>query len=141
VGISATATQKLALYYEVALPHRAARYVVLKRDLPVGASFEVAVRELAARPGFWQVWVDGVAVTPAIGLPGSHGAWRAVATAESWNGGVRGTCNGFGFTFRDAKVVTEAAGDWRPLEIDRVLANAGYHLRGQPTALLAFGGG
>jgi hypothetical protein len=140
VGISATASQKLALYYEVALPNRSSRYVVLKHDIAVGTSFDVAVRELAARPGFWRVWVGGVAVTSAIGLPGSHGAWRPVATAESWNGGVRGTCNRFGFRFRDVQVVAAAGGDWQPLEIDRVLANAGYHLRGRPRALLAFGG-
>jgi hypothetical protein len=140
VGISATPSQKLALYYELALPGRAQRYVLLEQGVRVGRSFDVAVRELPARPGFWRVWVDGAPVTPAIALPGSHGAWRPVATAESWNGGVRGTCNRFGFRFRDVKVVSEAGGDWRPLEIDRVLATAGYHLRGQPRALLAFGG-
>lgn len=140
VGISATASQKLALYYEVALPGRAPRYVVLKHDIPVGRSYDVAVRELPARPGVWRVWVGGEAVTPAIPLPGSHGAWRPVATAESWNGDVARTCNRFAFRFDHVKVVSRPGGGWQPLDVDRVLADAGYHLRRQPESLLAFGG-
>ena len=93
VGISATEGQGPSLYYEVAQPNHAPRYVMLKSHVPIGKTFDVAVLETQAHPGSWQVWVNGTAVTDRIFLPGSHGAWRPTATAESWNGDSAGTCN------------------------------------------------
>ena len=140
VGISATDSAGLALYYEVARPNQPPRYVMLKGHVPVGKTFGVAVLEARGHPGSWQVWVNGTAVTPRIFLPGSHGAWRPVATAESWNGDVAGTCNGYGFRFGQVRVATEPGGSWQPLAAGRVLADAGYHLYRRSGALLAASG-
>jgi len=140
VGISATDAAGPALYYEVALPNRKARYVMLRGHIPVGRSFAVAVLEAAAHPGSWQVWVNGSAVTKLIHLPGSHGAWRPVATAESWNGDAAGTCNGYAFRFGRVRVATEPGGAWRPLTTGSVLSAPGYHLSREQDTLLAAGG-
>ena len=75
-----------------------------------------------------------------IYLPQSHGAWRPVATAESWNGNAAGTCNGYGFRFGQIRVATRPGGAWQPLTGSRVLSDTGYHVHQQPDALLATGG-
>jgi hypothetical protein len=140
VGISATETSGIALYYELAQPHRKPRYVMLRGHVPVGKSFDVAVLESAAHAGSWRVWIDGSAVTKAIDLPGSHGAWRPVATAESWNGDTGGTCNGYGFRFEQVRVATKPGGAWQPLTTGQVLSAPGYHLSRNRATLLAEGG-
>jgi hypothetical protein len=48
-------------------------------------------------------------------LAGSHGAWRPVATTESWNGGV-GACNSFAFRFADLSAATKPGGAWAPMK-------------------------
>jgi hypothetical protein len=140
VGLSATETAGTSLYYELALPHRKPRYVMLRGHIPLGRSFDVAVLESAARPGSWRVWVNGSAVTKAIYLPGSHGVWRPVATAESWNGDIGGTCNGYGFRFEQVRIATRPGGAWQPLTTGRVLSAPGYHLSRNRATLLAVGG-
>jgi hypothetical protein len=113
---------------------------MLKGHVPVGKTFAVAVLEERGRPGSWQVWVDGTAVTGTIKLPGSHGAWRPVATAESWNGDTAGTCNGYAFSFGHVRVATQPGGAWRPLTGTTVLSAPGYHLRRLQGTLVAAGG-
>jgi hypothetical protein len=140
VGISATDTAGIALYYELALPHQKVRYVMLRGHIPVGKSFDVAVLESAARPGAWRVWVNGSAVTKPIQLPGSHGMWRPVATAESWNGDVGGTCNRYEFRFEQVRIATKPGGAWQPLTTGQVLSAPGYHLSQKQDTLVAVGG-
>jgi hypothetical protein len=137
VGISAKPGQDPALYYEVARPNQAPRYVMLKGHLPLGRTYSVAVLESRRHPGTWRAWVDGTPMTRAIYLPGSHGAWRPVATAESWSGDGGGTCNAFAFRFQQIRVAAKPGGDWRPIQ-GLVLADAGYRVeREQRRALLA----
>jgi hypothetical protein len=140
VGISATATVGQSLYYEVARPNEAPRYVLLKSNVPVGKTFDVAVLETQAHPGSWRVWVNGRAVTDRIFLPGSHAAWRPTVTAESWNGDTAGTCNGYAFRFGQVRLATKPGGAWQPLTGGSVMSDPGYHLRRQQGALLAAGG-
>jgi hypothetical protein len=140
VGISAKPGEDAALYYEVALPNQTPRYVMLKGHIPVGKSFDLAVLEAHAHPGSWQVWVNGAAMTPRIYLPGSHGAWRPIATAESWNGDSAGTCNGYAFRFGQVRVATRPGGAWQPMTNGSVLSDPGYHVHRQSDALLASGG-
>jgi hypothetical protein len=140
VGISAKPGEDPALYYEVAQPDQAPRYVMLKGHLPLGKAYNVSVLESRARPGWWRVWVNGSRMTGRIHLPGSHGAWRPIATAESWNGDATGTCNSFAFRFQRISVATKPGGDWKPMN-GRVLADTGYRVQHeQRSALLASNG-
>jgi hypothetical protein len=140
VGISAKPGEDPALYYEVARPNQAPRYVMLKGHLPLGRAYNVSVLESRNHPGSWRVRVNGTKMTQPIYLPGSHGAWRPIATAESWNGDVSGTCNTFAFRFGKVRVASKPGGAWQPLD-GRVLANVGYRVEHQRNgALLAVGG-
>jgi hypothetical protein len=139
-GISAMPGQAPSLYYEVTLPQQTPRYVVLKNNLPIDRPFAIVILESRAHPDTWQVWVDGEPVTDPIYLPGSHGAWRPVATAESWSGDTGGSCNGFAFRFQRIKVASKPGGDWEPIK-GQVLSDAVYRIQHQKqTALVAVGG-
>jgi hypothetical protein len=139
VGISAKLGEDPALYYEVARPGRKAQYVMLKGHLPLGRAFDVAVLESRDHPGDWRVWVNGERMTTRIHLPGSHGAWRPTATAESWNDDS-GICNAFSFQFANVKVAATPGGGWQPIR-GRVLADAGYRVeRPNAKSLVALGG-
>jgi len=140
VGISAQPDQEPALYYELALPNRTPRYVMLKGHVPIGKTFDVSVLESSAHPGAWRVWVNGSPMTKPVYLPGSHGVWRPIATAESWNGDAVGTCNAYSFRFRQIKVAAKPGGAWQPID-GHVLEDAGYRVRyEQRSALLASNG-
>ena len=103
------------LYYEVTRAGSAPQYVEVAHSLPPGTSRRVAVLEVAGQPNAWRVWVDGAAVSKAIYLPQSHGAWRGIATAESWTSTGAATCNAFGYRFDDIKVAQQAGGSWQSL--------------------------
>jgi hypothetical protein len=140
VGISAKPDQDPALYYEVALPNQAPRYVMLKGHLPIGKTYDVSVLEASGKPGTWRVWVNGSPMTKPVHLPGSHGAWRPIATAESWNGDAAGTCNAYAFRFQKISVAAKPGGDWKPID-GRVLADTGYRVQHElRSALLASNG-
>src|SRR5439155_22305493 len=83
------------LYYELTLPCKQPTYHQLATNLPMGKSARIAVLETRRRPNTWRVWLNGSAVSAPIYLPGSHGRWSPIATAESWDGGTAGTGNGF----------------------------------------------
>jgi len=140
VGISARPGEDPALYYEVALPNRAPRYVMLKGHLPIGKTYDVSVLESRRHPGAWRVWVNGTSMTNRIYLPGSHGAWRPIATAESWNGEALGTCNTFAFRFQRIQVAAKPGGDWEPID-GRVLADTGYRVQHERRSTLLASGG
>jgi hypothetical protein len=79
----------------------------------VGRRHRVDVLELAARPGWWRVWMDGQAVAEPVRMRGSSGRWAPIATAESWNAGTP-ACNTFGFRFERVSVSYGGGGSWRP---------------------------
>jgi hypothetical protein len=140
VGISAEPDEDPALFYEVTLPNRAPRYVMLKGHVPIGEIYEVSVLEVSGGPGRWRVWVNGTAIMKPVYLPGSHGTWRPIATAESWNGSAAGTCNAYAFRFQQIQVATKPGGDWQPID-GRVRADAGYRVqREQRASLIASSG-
>jgi hypothetical protein len=128
-GISVEHDRGIALYYELALPGQDPRYVMLKGHLRLDRSYRIAVLESKRKPGSWHVWVNGTALTKAIRLPGSHGAWRPVATTESWNGDV-GACNGFAFRFSNVAVAGKPGGSWSPIKAN-VLSSPGFRVAGQ----------
>src|SRR5262249_14256020 len=88
--------------------------VQVQHDLPPGTTRRVAVLEVSGQPNAWRVWVDGRPVSKPIYLPASDGAWRGIATAESWTSGS-GACNGFGYRFDDIQIAQQAGGGWRTL--------------------------
>jgi hypothetical protein len=95
--------------------------------LPAGTKRKVAVAELTGRPGWWRVWVDDKAVSDPVYLPGSHGAWRPLATTETWGAGSR-VCNRFRYRF-DAVSVATRPGGWQRLGRHYTFQDHGYRIR------------
>jgi hypothetical protein len=127
IGLSGFAGGRSSLYVEVALPGAQPSYTELLSGVRVGEFHRVAVLEIAHRPGWWRVWLDGTPAGAPVELPGSHGRWRPMAMAESWNGGS-GVCNDFRYAFRDVRVATAPGGSWRLLRRAQPLVDAGYRL-------------
>lgn len=127
VGIAGFPDGRSELYYEFKRPGmQTAEYVSLGQ-LPRGAKRDVAVYERASRRNAWRVVVDGKAVSPTIVLPGSHGAWRPIATSETW-GGDTNSCNRLGYDFGDLAVATRSGGGWKPFTLSRAMRDPGYRL-------------
>jgi hypothetical protein len=128
IGFSAFAGDRIGrIYYEVTVAGSDPRYVELASSVEPGEKHAFKVLEMARRKAWWRVWLDGKAVSPAIHLPGSHGAWYPQAAAESWNGGV-GACNRFQYRFSNVRLAHANGGDWRPLEQSIAFHDAGYRL-------------
>jgi hypothetical protein len=128
IGFSAFAGDRISrIYYEVAVAGSDPRYVELDSNVKPGEKHAFKVLETASRKGWWRVWLDGKAVSPAIHLPGSHGAWYPQASAESWNGGV-GACNTFHYRFSNVRLAHVDGGDWQPLKQSIPFHDAGYRL-------------
>jgi hypothetical protein len=114
------------LYYEIVKPGAPYRYVELG-DVAAGRSHRLAVLEMEGHEGSWRVWVDGKVVSEPVYLPGSHGTWEPVATAESWNGGV-GACNQLAFRFEKVGWARRAGGSWSRLSRGYPFADPGYRV-------------
>jgi hypothetical protein len=123
-GISAEPGKAPALYYEFAQPGAAPRYLTLDAHLTLGKTYRITVIE--SRTDWWRVSVNGSAATKLIHLPGSHGAWRPVATTESWDGGVA-ACNAFAFRFADIRAAGSSGQGWLPME-SSLLDAPGYRV-------------
>ncbi len=129
VGFSAFPGSSFSsLYYEVAQPHQAPLYNEVATGLPPGSTSKVAVVELAGRTGWWRVWVDDRAVGDPVYLPGSHGAWRPLATSETWGAGSP-VCNRFRYQFGSVSVATRPGGGWQLLRRHYTFQNHGYRIR------------
>jgi hypothetical protein len=129
VGFSAFPGSSLSsLYYEVARPNQAPRYFEVASGLLPGTSHKVAVLELAQRQGWWRVWVDDHVVGDPVYLPGSHGAWRPLATTETWGAGSN-VCNRFRYQFGSVSIATRAGGGWQPLTRHYTFQNHGYRIK------------
>jgi len=101
------------IYYELALPNRTPVYHQIAANLPSGKPARFAVLEMHHRPNVWRVWLNGSAVSGPITLPGSHGRWSPMATAESWDGGTGGGCNDFLYRFHRVSIAHAPGGGWR----------------------------
>ena len=125
------------LYYEYKRPgDDRATYVPLGATVP-GMSHTFVVYERAAQRDAWRVMIDGVKVSDPIVLPGSHGAFQPVATAENWDGGVAGTCNGYAYDFKGLAVRTQWGGRWQPFDLSRMLHDPAYQLAVRRTGFFA----
>jgi len=127
-GIAHDAGGQDVLYYEYKRPGDAkATYISLQLANP-GQSHSFVVYERAAQRDSWSVIVDGVKISPPVTLPGSHGLFQPVATAENWDGGVAGSCNQYGFGFSSLAVRSEYKGAWQAFDLSRVLRDPAYQL-------------
>jgi hypothetical protein len=116
------------LYYELMLPSGNPVYHQIAAGLPAGKAANVAVLEMSGRPDVWRVWVNGSPVSKPLRLPGSHGRFAPIATAESWDGGSGGTCNGFLYRFRGVSVASSPGGGWQPLAGGTTIKSASTRL-------------
>ena len=128
VGFSAFPGGSTSLYYEVALPDQAPQYHEVAAGLPAGSMHKVAVVELGTRRSWWSVIVDDHAVGDPVYLPGSHGAWRPMATTETWGAGSF-VCNRFSYRFGSVSVATRPGGGWQRLRSHYTFQNHGYRIR------------
>jgi hypothetical protein len=116
VGFSGFPTaDSSSLYYELTLPNRAPSYHEIASGVPSGKAQRVAVLEIGSRPDWWRVWVNGKPASAPMHLPSSHGRWAPIATAESWDGGTGGSCNGFLYRFSSVSIASAPGGSWQPL--------------------------
>jgi hypothetical protein len=127
-GIAHDAGGQDVLYYEYKRPgDDQATYTALQVANP-GQSHSFVVYERAAQRDSWAVIVDGVKISPPVTLPGSHGLFQPVATAENWDGGVAGACNQYGYGFSNLAVRSEYKGTWHAFDLSRVLRDPAYQL-------------
>jgi len=61
-------------------------------------------------------------------LPGSHGAWRPLATTETWGAGSF-VCNRFSYRFGSVSVATRPGGGWQRLRSHYTFQNHGYSIK------------
>jgi hypothetical protein len=127
IGLSAFPDSGSGLYYEVARPGSAPHYVELAAGIRSGARYRVAVLEMGGRPNYWRVWLNGKPVSAPIELAGSSGAWRPIATAESW-AGDGAACNRFNYRFDGVQVAAANGGSWSPFVGGQTFLDSGYRL-------------
>ena len=127
-GIAAMPGLGPVVYAEVTRENRDPQFLMLEQGVPVGRSHRLAVLEMAGRPGWWRVWVDGQPATEPVRLRGSSGRWAPIATAESWNGN-EASCNAFGFRFERVSVSYGGGGSWRPFVPGGNFRDGSYRLR------------
>jgi hypothetical protein len=108
------------VYYEVARPGTAPTYHRVEASIVPGSAVRVGVLEMHGRPNWWRVWVNGAPASNPIYLPASHGRWRPIVTAESWDGGAS-SCNAFLYAFTSVSITLHPGGIWSPLgQADRI---------------------
>jgi hypothetical protein len=117
------------LYYELVLPGRQPAYHQLAANVPSGQAAQLAVLEMSGRPDYWRVWLNGKPVSQPIYMPASHGRWAPIATAESWDGGAGGACNGFLYSFEKVSIAQTPGGGWRQLVDSYAITNATTRLQ------------
>lgn len=128
VGVASLPETPPMVYAEITRGGRSPVFVPLLQNVQVGESHRVAVLELAGRPNWWRVWLDGKTVTEPVLLEGSTNRWQPIATAESWNGG-RAVCNTFAFRFDGVGVAAAPGGSWRPFAPGFLFQDRGFGVK------------
>jgi hypothetical protein len=117
-----------SIYYEIVRPgHRDVTHE-LRRNVGVGEQHRFAVREVAGRPDWWRVWLDGSPASAPVFLPSSHGRWTAQAVGESWAGTTSGPCNAYGYAFSSVEFASAHNGVWSPFRRYQPFQDANYRL-------------
>jgi hypothetical protein len=133
VGIASSFGAEPFLYAEITRGGRYPRFIPLDSQVEVGETRNVAVLEVAGRPGWWRVWVDRKPVTKQVKIRGSSGRWAPIATAESFTGG-QVACNNFAFRFERVLVSNGPGGAWSPFHSAHRFLDGGNKLRSLATA-------
>jgi hypothetical protein len=126
VGFSGFGDGQSTLYFEVTRPYGYPTYHAVM-DVQAGESHRVGVSEMRNKRDWWRVWVDGHTVSKPIHLPGSHGTWQPVATAESWNADS-GKCNSYAYRFSRVAFATRANRGWKLMSDAYKLEDTGYRV-------------
>jgi len=126
IGISTFTANESRLYFEINRPGRGIHYTPLRR-VAVGMRIRISVLAIAGRPGWWRLWVNGIAVSPPVYLAETTAGWRAMVTTEMWDGGT-GACNPFAYRFDEVEVLPERGGAWVPLRPDWTFTAPGLEL-------------
>jgi hypothetical protein len=87
----------------------------VRERVAVGERHRFTVLELAPRPNWWRVWLDGRAVSPPVFLPRSHGRFAPQMMGESYAGLSEGACNLFSFAFQHVALATTHPSFWSEL--------------------------
>ena len=126
VGLASFDSSTARLYYELTLPGREPEYVELASGIEPGRSVRVALLELPFAPDTWVV-ISPAGIAGPFFLPGSHGAWAPVATAESWAAGGS-QCNRSAYRFGGVELAG-THGSWHRLRHASKLQDPGWRLR------------
>ncbi len=136
VGLSAFHGTGSNLYYEVTAGGAAPRYHELDARVAPGERHRVAVLEVATRPNWWRVWLDGKPASKPIHLPGSSGRFQPIATAETWDGGTR-VCNRFAYRFDELGVAAARGGNWQRFVQAHRFEDRGYRVTASASSFVA----
>ena len=112
VGLMASSGSTLRLYYEVTRPGHQPVQRTVRPEIAVGERHHFAVVEVAHRPSWWSVRLDGRAVGAPIQLVRSHGRLNAQVMGESYDGLSEGACNLYSFSFRQVSLAKPRASVW-----------------------------
>jgi hypothetical protein len=136
VGLSAFHGTGSNLYYEVTTGGAPARYHAIDAQVAPGQGNRVAVLELAKRPNWWRVWLNGKPASGPIHLPGSSGRFQPIATAETWDGGSH-FCNGFNYRFDGLGVAAARGGSWHRFVQAHRFEDRGYRVTSSASSFIA----
>jgi hypothetical protein len=136
VGLSAFHGTGSNLYYEVTTGGAPARYHAIDAQVAPGQRNRVAVLELAKRPDWWRVWLNGKPASSPIHLPGSSGRFQPIATAETWDGGTR-VCNLFSYRFDGLGVAAARGGNWQRFVQAHRFEDRGYRVTASASSFVA----
>jgi hypothetical protein len=109
----------------------------VQSNVAAGVTDHFSVDEIANRPTWWQVWMNGSPISPPIHLPGSNHAWYPQVVGENWNGGT-GACNSYSYSFSDVALATRDDGVWEPLRESFQFQDPGYRIVPVATPAPAF---
>jgi hypothetical protein len=127
-----------SVYYEIVRPGHGDVTRELRHVVRVGEVHTFAVRELAGRPSWWRVWMDGKPASAPVYLPASHGRWTAQAVGESWAGTTSGPCNAYAYGFSNVTFASARDGVWNAFRRFQPFQSANYLLvRRSATSFLA----
>jgi polysaccharide lyase-like protein len=121
VGLLGQADDTMQLYYEVRRDGSWIRH--LGPVVQPGERHFVKIVRSRKNPTRWRVLIDGSTVGPSMKLGNGWKGLRAVATAESWDGGAP-SCNRFQYAFGQVNV--KRGRGWRRTDTRKLIQDPGY---------------